>query len=61
MFQDRILKRKLTEKLKQMNIRYRWELPEDFSFNYRDIRETIKTTGQMIKFMYDYSKDFEEE
>lgn len=56
--QDRRKYKKLTYKLRQLNIRYRWEIPEGVSFNYSSLRQSITTTMEMIRFMCDNSKDF---
>lgn len=58
--QERKKYRKLTEKLRLKNIRYRWELPEGLSFNFQDRRINIKTTEQMVCFLFDHQKDFGE-
>lgn len=59
--QNRKKYRKLTDKLKQLNIRYRWEIPQGVSFNYQSTRQIIKNTEQIVMFMFDHSKDFEED
>lgn len=41
-----------------MKVKYRWESPQDVSFIYQSERRIIKSTGQMIRFMYDHSKDW---
>lgn len=59
MVQDRKVFKKLTVKLKQKDIRFRWEIPQGMSFTYREVTRTITTINQMGQFLADYVEDFE--
>lgn len=43
--QDRKLFKKLTDKLRQKNIRFIWEIPQGMSFTHRGMRRTIITVA----------------
>lgn len=61
MVQDRKNVKKLTEKLRKLNIRFRWEIPDELSFTYGDVKRSITTLEQMESFKGDYPKDFGQE
>lgn len=49
--------KQLVEKLKQDQIRFRWELPVGISFMYNAKRLMIKSTEQMQEFLAGLKKD----
>lgn len=50
--------RNLTEKLKDQNIKFRWEIPESVSFWYKGTRISIRNMEQK-EFLLEHQKDFE--
>lgn len=39
--------KKLTDKLKHRNVRFRWEILEGLSFGYRDTKTVIRWAGKV--------------
>ena len=54
---DRKKYRVLIQTLKDMNIRYRWELPEGVSFEFGGAKKRIRSEREMERFIKDNEKD----
>lgn len=51
--------RKLTNKLKRKDVRFKWEMPTGLSFTYDDVRYKILSEAQTDKFLSAHEKDFD--
>lgn len=56
-FKQRKEFKKLTDKLKSEQIRFRWEIPCGLGFMYNNKKIWVKTNDQMNKFLRTTAKD----
>lgn len=59
MVQDRKGYKRLMDKLRQLQIKFRWEIPQGLSFTFKDVKTTISSLEQMVQFLIDNKQDFE--